>query len=410
MTKPEIMTKPECPMRVNGVESACSGFGNSAFIRHSSFVIRHSYRAFSLIEMIGVLAVIAILAAALAPSFVRHMDKTAGDDESASLKAFGDALQKSIMRNRYIPNATDWATTLATESGVDLAAVTTNPRRQPRFFLIDPGLNINNTGVTQPGDGAPALPYTQNSDGSANVTNSSRVLIISSVGTPLPAGVVSGVPTAADFTAIWTNADQTVPPAPVLAGWTGGTNDLKVQRVNLSPLFVHVLLSQNASVGANPRYSIDSTDWASGIEVPKTGFIDRYFLQNSVLALYKNTGELDSQQIMIRDNSFVYDQNVWRGSIGGEGFLAGLDIASVVDRFMAAYPNVRAQNGTNQQAVVVQSMINFTDRYDNWSAAGFPSGSDPSYVAVVNAQAAMKAAVQGQYQANANNPPQTACQ
>ena len=56
----------------------------------------------------------------------------------------------------------------------------------------------------------------------------------------------------------------------------------------------------------------------------------------SVLALYKNTGELDSQQIMIRDNSFVYDQNVWRGSIGGEGFLAGLDIASVVDRFLTA--------------------------------------------------------------------------
>jgi len=387
----------------------CAGLGTScpSLCRPGSL-----HRAFSLIELIGVLAVMAILAAVLAPSFVRQMDKTSGDQESATLKSFGDALQASIMRNRYIPSAVDWATTVATELGVDLAAVTTNPRRQPRFFLIDPGLNINNTGVTQGGDGAPVLPYTQNNAGSANVTNSSRVLIISSVGVSLPAGVVSGVPTAADFTAIWTNADQTVPPAPVFSGWTGGTNDLKVERVNLSPLFVHVLLSQNASVGANPRYSIDSTNWASGIEVPKTNSIDRYFLQNSVLALYENTGsppELDSQQIMIRDNSFVYDQNVWRGSIGGEGFLGGLDIASVVDRFLTAYPNVQAQNGTNQQAIVVQKMINFMDRYDVWAAAGFPGTGSPTYVDVNNAQTDMIRAVQDQY-LGSHNPNPVACQ
>src|SRR5438094_8590532 len=75
MPRAERMTKHESPVRTNSIELACSGFARSGFIRHS-------YRAFSLIEMIGVLAVIAILAAALAPSFVRQMDKTAGDDES----------------------------------------------------------------------------------------------------------------------------------------------------------------------------------------------------------------------------------------------------------------------------------------------------------------------------------------
>ena len=44
-----------------------------------------------------------------APSFIRQMDKTTGDQESAALKSFGDALQQSIMRNRYIPDAaTAW--------------------------------------------------------------------------------------------------------------------------------------------------------------------------------------------------------------------------------------------------------------------------------------------------------------
>ena len=86
------------------------------------------------------------------------------------------------MRNRYIPNDADWAAAVATELGVDTAAVTTNPRRQPRLFLIDPNLSIADAG----------LPYTQTSPGSVSQPVSPRVIILSSVGTPLPAGVVSG--------------------------------------------------------------------------------------------------------------------------------------------------------------------------------------------------------------------------
>src|SRR5213592_2232841 len=174
-SKAERMAKHESPSRTNSIELACSGFARSGLFRHSSFVIRHSYRAFSLIEMIGVLAVIAILAAALAPSFVRQMDKTAGDQESAALKSFGDALQSSIMRSRYIPSATDWASRVATELGVDTTAVTDSPRRQPRFFLIDPNLTIAGAG----------LPYTQTNAGSASKPVSPRVMILSSVGTAL---------------------------------------------------------------------------------------------------------------------------------------------------------------------------------------------------------------------------------
>src|SRR5438094_9761950 len=69
ISKAERMTKHESPVRTNSIELACSGFAHSDFIRHSSFVICHSRRhlAFSLIEMIGALAVLAIVAAALAP-------------------------------------------------------------------------------------------------------------------------------------------------------------------------------------------------------------------------------------------------------------------------------------------------------------------------------------------------------
>src|SRR5881396_1136137 len=75
-------------------------------------------RSFSLIELIAVLAVIALLAASLVPTLIRQMDRIAGDQESAALKSFGDALNQSIRRNRYIPSQTDWASTVATPDSV----------------------------------------------------------------------------------------------------------------------------------------------------------------------------------------------------------------------------------------------------------------------------------------------------
>ena len=151
-------------------------------------------RSFSLIELIGVLTVIAILAAVLAPSLIRQMDRIAGEQESAALRSLSDALQQSIMRKCYIPDASDWATNIAAELGVDLADVTINSRRQPRFFLIDPALRIGNN---NPG----LLPYNQAGWGSVVTNNggvivpplSARLVILTSIGRALPAGLTNGV-------------------------------------------------------------------------------------------------------------------------------------------------------------------------------------------------------------------------
>ena len=80
---------------------------NSERIRRARFGLR----AFTLIELIGVLGAIAILVAALVPALIRQMDRIAGEQESAALKLFGDAFQQSILRSKpkYIPTYTNWA-------------------------------------------------------------------------------------------------------------------------------------------------------------------------------------------------------------------------------------------------------------------------------------------------------------
>jgi len=169
--------------------------------------------AFTLIEMIGTLTVMSILALFLVPVLIRQMDRLASDRERTSLRSIADAVRQSVVRNRYIPTWTNLASTVASELGVNLVQVNLNERKQPRFFLLDPNLSIGGAGV----------PYLQSSTGSANPPVNVRFLVLSSIGQALT-GMSSGVPSAADFNAIWdwNDASTTPPAASGLSGFTRG--------------------------------------------------------------------------------------------------------------------------------------------------------------------------------------------
>src|SRR5213594_2279784 len=68
-----------------------------------------SSRGFTLIEMIGVLTVICILALALMPTLIKQMDRMAAEKETAQLKAFGEAFRSSVVKTKSIPNQAGWA-------------------------------------------------------------------------------------------------------------------------------------------------------------------------------------------------------------------------------------------------------------------------------------------------------------
>src|SRR5205809_920024 len=96
---------------------------------------------FTMPEIIAVLAVIAVLVAAAAPSVIRRVDRAAWTRETADLNAIGYSFTQSILRNKTIP--TNWWTAVASEMSLPVSAITINSRGYARAFLIDTNLNIN---------------------------------------------------------------------------------------------------------------------------------------------------------------------------------------------------------------------------------------------------------------------------
>src|SRR5437867_11724839 len=118
-------------------------------------------RAFTLIEMIGVLAVVAILALALATVTIKYLDRIAAEKETAQLQAFGEAFRQGVIKSKVIPSQTLWDQMIATNLGLQISQIRTNDRRVARVFLIDPNLRVG-TGqaTTSPlANGKNILPY-----------------------------------------------------------------------------------------------------------------------------------------------------------------------------------------------------------------------------------------------------------
>lgn len=71
----------------------------------------------TLIEMLGVLALMALAAAALVPTMVREADAAARQAELRDVEKVIEALERGIRRQRRIPDEATWASVAATDLG-----------------------------------------------------------------------------------------------------------------------------------------------------------------------------------------------------------------------------------------------------------------------------------------------------
>jgi type II secretory pathway pseudopilin PulG len=339
--------------------------------------IRGSW-GYTLIEVVGVMAVIAILVAIMAPSMIQRIDRAAQERDAADLKTISDALVQGILRNQTVPSETTWVQVVANELAQAPNHISANARGRQRVYLIDPSLRL----------GAPngTLPYTQTTNGSIRPA-SPRLMILSSLSATVP--VASGMPTQAQFNNIWNAAEGTVPEG--WTSWGGRADDLNVERVNLDPLF-HRLILNNVDQNGTPSVSLDG----SGLIAVSTNnpSLNAYYLDGTVVGLHSTNGVVEVREILQRGISYVFELNSWRGGIydGRERRRTdGMEFGDLIDHFLSLRRNPRAKEGATQHAVV-DEMYTYMFVYSLWAQTCFDDyGSKskekvPQWVSINDAQ------------------------
>ena len=199
---------------------------------------------FSLIEMIGVMAIMAILATILVPNALKSIERTAIKAEEETIKNLG---QQVILYLRDFgapptsafavapPAANNWTTQVGTYSSINSSDIRFNKRQEERRYVVE---NVA-VGVPQ------------------------RALLISSMrtGQTLPTAAVIRT----NFSAIWdwgpnSTTPPTVPPG-FAAGWINYLDHLVIERVNFSQTYrtelaSHTITLLNQSTGTDVSYRV----------------------------------------------------------------------------------------------------------------------------------------------------------
>lgn len=265
-------------------------------------------KGYTLVELIGVLAIISVLVGIASSVIFRSVDLAILEAEEESLIELGQGLVEYMREYRAAPNTNTWTTALASMVATPLVEIEKNEKGNARRFLVDP----NFWGLSQD-----AMPYTQAPTGIAEPL-SPRFIILSSVGAALPSESL-------DFQQVWdaeeggmisTNAPWDT--------WSGNWKHIRAARVNLSPYFHHVTL-HNIGEDDSAGFRVDGLGGGDGepMALPD-GLVDAYFLDGSLLELAVD-GETVATEIIRSDRSLYFNRGTWRNTlvegVGGDDAL-----------------------------------------------------------------------------------------
>src|ERR1043166_173912 len=333
--------------------------------------IRNRHGAFTAIELIGVLSVLALLAAAIVPNVIRKTDLATMQRESSDLTVIANGLTRTILTDKQFPATNSLTTAIATYLNLSVNQVATNPRGFSRIFMVDPNLKINGAG----------LPYVQSNNGSSTAPTNARVLILSTIAQP-------AVSTISDsFANIWNT-----PPGGKPSTWTGKQDDLCIQRVELGVLF-HKLYLLNIDTNYNGYYTLQTNTPSS---VPPGGSLTFYVLDGTALSLYSGgvSTNLQIRSLLVQDESYVYQDNRWTRDLSEGKINETLgEFGTWVQKFLNQAPPPYPDNHATPQAVVDQ-LYTYLWAYWVWATANFEgigdgttTTQDPLFRVVGDAQA-----------------------
>ena len=175
---------------------------------------RRAASGFTMIEMIGVLAVIAILASVITPNALRSLDQVAVTAEVQTLHTLGEQVKNYLRTQGVAPTPLNWTTAVGSYADISPLDIATNKRQMARVYLTDPA-----TVPTQ------------------------RVIMLSSMRTGLALPTSANINTAVRFQDIWQTADRSLPTALSWGGWAAWSavansgDFLVIERVNLASVY-----------------------------------------------------------------------------------------------------------------------------------------------------------------------------
>jgi prepilin-type N-terminal cleavage/methylation domain-containing protein len=312
-----------------------------------------SARGFSLIEFIGVLTILALIAAAAGPTLIKRVDYAAKTAEKDVLTSLTNALVTGCLANNVIPAAANMPATIAQALNSNSSQVLTNARGFARLFISDPNLSISGAG----------LPYTQGAAGASTLPSNARAVVISTIAKALPAIA----PNAAQFAEIWNAPADTIPG--VLSSWGGRGEDLQIERVNFLPMFCKVLL-KNVDSGTNAvpnRAHYQLQDYGIVYVQPGQQF-SAYYLDGTLLTLYRSGGTTtdgDTREIVHSDISFLYQNHKWSRRLSGSDDVVG-GFGELASDFLKPPAPIDPKFAATQQAVL-NLLYSFLWNYDNWA-------------------------------------------
>jgi len=318
---------------------------------------RSDARAFSLIEIIGVLTILSVLAALLMPSCIKRIDIATRNQEKLNLAGITDALTKSLLRGHNVPDYKTWNAQAASWSEMPVSKVSTNARRYQRVYY-----SLNTPSVT--------LPYPQDYQGLAAPPQRMRAVLVSILGgNALGPGnsLAAGPLNDADFAPLWDLPDGTSPNNVSWGKWTG--DDFLVSKIDYAPLF-HRLVLVNRDPDIQPTFRID--DSTAIFSLYKTGpanpIWDKYYVHGTVVGLCDSVGVPETRYVLTQDISFVFEKGMWHAQIMGGVETSGQadEFAKQAARFLNAAWCPTAKGGADQQTALVP-MYTFMLTYTYWA-------------------------------------------
>lgn len=247
---------------------------------------------FTLMELIGVMAVMAILAGALSPNIAASLNQAYSDSEIRDLEIIADELTDYIIEKKQIPSAkpSSWVKAISSVSTFTKQDVEYNNKGYRRRLVFDPRFFSSSDKKFN--------GFKQNL-GLASAPVSPRVLLISDMNKH-----VAAVPNKSKiFNAIWDQSKKSI---------IKENKNLIIKRINLADKFHRVVLSNQNT--AKPYYQFETGKPAS-IPVANggtDGIVTRYIIDSSRISLYTSpypNGNLEQVAIIKSDLSFRYQTN-----------------------------------------------------------------------------------------------------